>query len=290
MVWAYLGPREKQPLFPIYFWNSLPVEQTYVTKAYQECNYLQGLEGECDSSHLSFLHRSFDRDGRENLSAQDQAPAYQTEDTDFGVRLIALRKAGTGQTYVRVSSFVMPVGCWVPARNKEVHLYVPIDDTHSWRFDFGFVTGRPVNAGDVSRREEIDAATYRKHRNQANRYLIDREMQRNVNYTGMPAFLSHDSMATESMGGIYDRRREHLGASDTAVIAVRRRLLEAAKALAAGQEPPHIVTDPAQNDFGHVDTIAQVIDGSDWRAAFPHLRSGTAGESQETVAAAGTGR
>jgi len=166
---------------------------------------------------------------------------------------------------------------------------VPIDDTHSWRFDFGFVTGRPVNNSDVSRREEIDAATYHKHRNRANHYLIDREMQRNVNYTGMPAFLSHDSMATESMGGIYDRRREHLGSSDTAVIAVRRRLLEAAKALAAGQEPPHIVTDPAQNDFGHVDTIAQVIDGSDWRVAFPHLRSGTAAESQETVAA-GTGR
>ena len=35
----------------------------------------------------------------------------------------------------------------------------------------------------------------------------------------------------ESMGPIYDRTREHLGASDTAIIQVRRRWLRAARAL-----------------------------------------------------------
>jgi len=63
IVFAYLGPRESMPLFPEFEWSQVAKEQTYVTKALQECNYLQGLEGECDSSHLSFLHRTFSVDG-----------------------------------------------------------------------------------------------------------------------------------------------------------------------------------------------------------------------------------
>ena len=54
VIYAYLGPRDKMPLFPNYEWTQVPLDQTYVTKCLLECNYLQGLEGECDSSHLSF--------------------------------------------------------------------------------------------------------------------------------------------------------------------------------------------------------------------------------------------
>ena len=90
-----------------------------------ECNYLQGLEGESDSSHLSFLHRVFAASGRRRLSALESRRGYETEKTDFGVRLIATRIAGHDSEYVRVSSFVMPITCWVPARNRETHIYVP---------------------------------------------------------------------------------------------------------------------------------------------------------------------
>jgi len=40
------------------------------------------------------------------------------------------------------------------------------------------------------------------------------------------------------MGPIYDRGREHLGSSDTAIVAARRRLLKAARELEQGIEPP----------------------------------------------------
>ena len=43
----------------------------------------------------------------------------------------------------------------------------------------------------------------------------------------------------EGMGPIYERWSEHLGASDAAVIALRRRLLEAVKALAETGEVPY---------------------------------------------------
>ena len=44
-------------------------------------------------------------------------------------------------------------------------------------------------------------------------------------------------MVTESAGAITDRTREHLGTSDKAVIAFRRRLIEAARRLEQGLEP-----------------------------------------------------
>ena len=41
----------------------------------------------------------------------------------------------------------------------------------------------------------------------------------------------------EGMGAIVNRTKEHLGTSDTAIIGMRRQLLNGAKALMNGQEP-----------------------------------------------------
>jgi nitrite reductase/ring-hydroxylating ferredoxin subunit len=278
MVFAYMGPAEKKPLFPNYPWTAAPLDHTYVTKSLLECNWLQGLEGECDSAHLNFLHRWFRLDN-EPVRYQDEqmrygaVPKYETEETDFGVRLIALRKLDSGETYVRVSSFVMPVSCWISAFvGKEVHIYVPIDDTHTWRYDLGFRFDRPVLPEEVVRREAI-GPDFRKVRNSGNRYLQDREMQKEVNFTGLADFLTQDGCATETMGPRFDRGKEHLGTSDQAVIVVRGFPLNAVKSFQeAGQEPPHLVTNPAFNNFLHVDTIAETIPaGRDWRRHFTHL-------------------
>jgi len=281
MIFAYLGPKDKMPLFPNYEWANVSVENTYVTKSYQSCNYLQGVEGECDSSHLSFLHRTFSRDGEQVLYQTDGAPTYETEEADFGMRLIAHRNAGPGKTYVRVSAQIMPVGVAVPVGSPdangnldgfEVHFYTPVDDTHSWRFDFGFKRARKVTDADVHRRKVIGPG-YRRIPNKDNHYLQDREMQRKVNFTGMEDFLSHDSCATESMGELFDRSREHLGLSDKGVIAVRRYMLDVIKDFQDGKEPPHIVRDPELNDFMHAESSYKVFEGdpSGWRSQFPNL-------------------
>src|SRR5207244_8612077 len=77
-----------------------------------------------------------------------------------------------------------------------------------------------------------------KIRNIHNHYLQDREEQKSETFTGMGKhFLIHDSCATESMGTIVDRSKEHLGTSDIAVIAIRKFLLQCVKALDRGQEP-----------------------------------------------------
>ena len=277
VIYAYLGPLEQMPLFSHYEWTQVPLEHTYVTKCLLECNYLQGLEGECDSSHLSFLHRAFTNERNQPLYKSDTAPAYETEETDFGVRLIATRK-NNDQQYVRFSAFVMPVYGCVPAgrptnelEGYEIHTYVPADDTHCWRYDIGFRRDRAVREEEVHRHKQINP-DYTRIRNLRNNYLQDRGMQKNVNFTGIEDFLNHDACATESMGAIFDRSQEHLGVSDKAVIAVRRFLLNSVKELQSGKPPPHLVQDAKRNWFPHVDCFACLLPPDvSWREQFDYL-------------------
>jgi len=284
VIYAYLGPRDKMPLFPEYEWIQVPLNQTYVTKALLECNYLQGLEGECDSSHLSLLHQTFTPGVARAIWRLDPAPVYETEETDFGVRLVATRQAGSGQQDVRLSSFVMPVFGCVPAGRPpgeldgyEIHMYVPFDDTRAWRYDMGFRRNRAVTEEEVHRRKQI-GPDYVRIRNARNHYLQDREMQKTVTYTGIEDFLNHDAVATESMGPIFDRSKEHLAVSDKAVIALRKYLLGAVKTVQDGKEAPHMVRDQKQNRFPHVDCFAELMPADiHWRQQFDYLTA-TAGK------------
>jgi phthalate 4,5-dioxygenase len=277
IIYAYLGPRARMPLFPDYEWTQVPLENTYVTKCLLECNYLQGLEGECDSSHLSFLHRAFTNERNQPLYKSDTSPFYETEDTDFGVRLIATRNT-ENQHYVRFSAFVMPVYGCVPAgrptnelEGYEIHTYVPADDTHCWRYDIGFRRDRAVRDEEVHRRKQINP-DFTKVRNARNNYLQDRKMQKSVNFTGIEDFLNHDACATESMGAIFDRSKEHLGVSDKAVIAVRRFLLTALKDLQEGKELPHLARKTEMNWFPHIDCFAHLLPRDmPWRQQFNYL-------------------
>jgi LigXa C-terminal domain like len=74
--------------------------------------------------------------------------------------------------------------------------------------------------------------------------MIDRDMQRSVNFTGINGIHLQDQAITESMGPIYPRVQEHLGTSDRMVILTRRRTIAAAKALAEKGEVPVCVDNP----------------------------------------------
>jgi phenylpropionate dioxygenase-like ring-hydroxylating dioxygenase large terminal subunit len=272
IVFAYMGPPAEKPIFPNYAWATCPTSHTYVTKTLQECNYLQGLEGECDSAHLSYLHRALRGPAAERPLFTSRKPSYDYERTDFGVRLVATRITPEDEVYVRLSSFVMPVCCWVPARNKEAHFHVPADDTHSWRYDLGFVD-HPVTPKDVGddRRQYIGPG-YVKTQTMANHYLQDRALQKVDSFTGMKGFLAQDSCVTETMGPRFDRSVEYLGLSDKGIVAVRNLLLKTVRDLEKGVEPPHLVRDEAKNAFGHIDTgDALMPAGNTWRDAFPHV-------------------
>jgi len=274
IVWAYMGAPDKKPLLPNYEWMTLAPANLYVTKSIQDCSWLQGLEGECDSSHLSFLHKSFTGDrprggGDGDLYAADSAPQLEGIEMDYGIRMLSCRKIGPDSVYLRVSNIVMPCHGFIPTGgikgNPEgytIHSHVPIDDTHSMRYNIHFRRNRPIEPDERQHDEDI-GPDFIKIRNLQNNYLQDREKQKHENFTGMgPIFLNHDACATETMGPIYDRSREHLGVSDMTVIAVRKFLLNAARAVAAGKEPPHVIRSVEQADVRHVACIATKIPAS----------------------------
>src|SRR5919198_3690338 len=95
VLWAYLGPPADVPSAPELEWTHVPENQRYVSKRIQRCNFLQNVEGEVDSSHVSFLHSKGSapdaagiRDLRSTLPdymARDRAPRFFVLPTDYGL-------------------------------------------------------------------------------------------------------------------------------------------------------------------------------------------------------------
>jgi hypothetical protein len=81
-------------------------------------------------------------------------------------------------------------------------------------------------------------------RNKDNDYLIDRALQKSrKSYTGMKGLGTQDCAIQESMGPIADRSKEHLLASDSAIVKIRRLLRQTLADHAAGKPLPGM--DPA---------------------------------------------
>lgn len=256
LVWAYMGPRESPPPLPDLEANNLPEGEYAVGAIQRECNYLQGLEGDIDTSHFGFLHfGAADADTApagtfQYYALKDRAPRYQVVDTDYGSMYSAFRPADAGNLYHRIALFLFPFWTMIPTgvlgHQVVARGWVPMDDEHTMFFSLtprvrGFERGTQPgmelhpNASDwFGRFRMVSDAT--------NDYRIDREWQRNGDdYTGIAGIHTQDQAITESMGAIYDRTTEHLGTSDAMVIRTRRRLLEAARALADhGTVPPGV--------------------------------------------------
>ena len=274
IVFTYMGPRDKMPLFPEYEWATLDQDKTHVVKSFLDCNYLQGLEGDFDSSHTTFLHcnnlKDFSRLNR------DGAPELDAEETTYGMRAISIRKLAGDKNYVRISPFILPAFAIVPgpatakfeeADARNFRFWIPIDDTRTW---FYILTMRdtPFSSEEKKAARSWVDSEYRRLRNAGNNYLQDREYQRTVSYSGIKAVIpaEQDGCATESMGAIYDRSKEHLGYSDKTIIALRRLLLKALKDVQEGKDPPHIIRSLASNDFSRLRAWKGLVsEGESWR-------------------------
>ena len=56
VVWVYMGARAEAPPLPAFEILDLPEDEIRVSFIQRDCNYLQALEGEIDTSHFGFLH------------------------------------------------------------------------------------------------------------------------------------------------------------------------------------------------------------------------------------------
>ena len=82
VIWAYMGPVEKVPPLPKFEWTQVPENYRYLSKMWQECNWLQALEGAIDNAHAGFLHRALtDKTTRAGLRGyweNSQAPRWMS--------------------------------------------------------------------------------------------------------------------------------------------------------------------------------------------------------------------
>jgi hypothetical protein len=270
-----MGPREKMPPFREFNWMKMPLDHVAIVKVYEEANFMQGLEGSIDTSHVGFLHRAYERGMWGQVvgaTVSDTRPRVEIEPTTYGFRYGAVRQNEVGGQNVRVTPFAMPFYTAVPASPGETvlfHAYVPRDDTSNWAYDIRYRVEGPIDMDEHNQRlRTVELQPdFRKPRTYANKHLQDREAMRTKNFTGIPGIKNQDYAAVESMGPIVDRSREHLGASDAAVMTMRRLMLRWAQAVMEGQDPPGLdATIPSELILSHDEDIPADVS---WRAALP---------------------
>jgi phthalate 4,5-dioxygenase len=277
VVWVYMGPVSAEPPFPGLEYGSLPEGHVFAARWLQRTNWSQGLEGEIDSSHISWLHRDFDRENTRQKStgaqlSDDAAPLIELRQTDYGM-VYGARRDHEGQYLWRVTQFLLPMFSLIPRGPGEFvsgggRAWVPIDDNNTTVFTFGYRIDGPigedelngyyrsgalfpprVTRGTFQTRDGAVIDTWLPVAAKENDYQIDRDMQRSVNFSGIFGVHDQDRALAENSRnvgagdpGIADRSAEHLVSSDRAVVAARRILINQADRLAEGDEPvtPHL--------------------------------------------------
>lgn len=282
IVFAYMGPGDPPP-FPNFDCFRAPDTHVFAFKGLWACNWLQALEVGIDPAHASFLHRFLeDEDPSEAYGKQfrDKAanteipmtqllrdyprPDITVEDTDYGLRLIALRHLDDGRTHVRVTNQIFPEAISIPMSREMIitQWHVPVDDHSCYWYAMFTSFGAPVNKElmRAQRLKEHRLPDYAPLKGKANNYGYDPDEQARATYTGMGLDINvHDQWAVESPGPIFDRTREHLGKTDVGIIRYRRMLRAAIDDLREGRAdalPMQGACDPARI-FGPIsnDTI-----------------------------------
>ena len=264
VIWTYMGPKEHMPPLPEYEWTQVADNQRYLSKRWQQSNYLQAMEGGIDSSHVSFLHSGdISRDplhkGTEGAKyARSTNTTFDIHESTGGLMIGARRKAEPGFHYWRVTQWMMPWYTLIPPYKGNAlngHAWVPMDDENCMAWTMTFHPTRPLSDDEVSamdaghgvHAELIPDGSYRPVANMDNDYLMDREAQRQkVFYSGIKGIAIQDASLQESMGPIADRSKENLVSTDNAIIMARMRLRKAARGLEKGNEPAGIAPETHQ--------------------------------------------
>jgi phthalate 4,5-dioxygenase len=262
VVMAYLGPPAKKPPLPDLEWLNVPADHVYVSKRYQDCHWLQGMEGDIDSSHLGFLHgieamkkaTEHDMAASRDLVAQGTHPKIEIVQRPAGIVQGARRDADAAHHYWRIGAWMMPGYTVLPAFPGDAalggHAWVPVDDAKVWAFGVSWHPKRPLTQQELAWFHEgtptgihstMIPGTFIAKRNKSNNYADPDAPPAKQPWQRITIFQDQDTAITESMGWDFDRTREHLGTTDIVIVQARRRLMAAARALAEGVEP---ATDP----------------------------------------------
>ena len=309
LIWVYMGEREQAPPLPALEPLLLPEGETRVFMVMRNCNYMQALEGDIDTSHFSFLHAGgvdlaqVDPEEMARLNLVDPRPQYEVADTDWGTMYGAYRPANDSQTYWRVAHFLFPFWTMPPDGDFEYHLvsraWVPMDDEHTMFVHISWTgnkqglrtdkNGDPL-PGIAMGNEFLPNTTdwygrWRLKASAENDYLLDRDAQRTGgNFSGITGIHLQDQAVTESMGGITDHTWEHLMPSDHMISQTRKRLVRAARAYKKDGTLPPGIDDP---EVGLRARAGDYIAGNnvDWRQAYNDVMRASVDPTGRLIAA-----
>ena len=114
IIWAYMGDADSLlPPLPALGWAAASIERKTTLRYIRNCNWLQAMEGDFDSSHLGFLHSRLDEpeasagDALRPIVVADQRPVLEVEDTPVGVMYGAARDSG-GASAMAGQPFQLP--------------------------------------------------------------------------------------------------------------------------------------------------------------------------------------
>jgi len=234
LLFAYLGPIETMPEFPVY--DTLEIDgQTLVPyRADYRCNWLQVLDAILDPIHTSFLHSRVSRaQFSEGLGEIGELLFYEREMSFLGANV---RRVGE-HVWVRVNELVLPnytqAGAAFSADGTRPIYYgrtafsrwvVPIDDENTTAFAWAIFGERadPEAYNTPEGPELIEQGE-----------LMDRSYEQRQRFPG-------DAEAVEGMGRIADQKLEHLVTSDKGIIQYRKRLRGLCRDLESGTEPARV--------------------------------------------------
>ncbi len=295
LVYVYMGESQSAPppLPQIEATVAQPNDKN-IALIHRECNWLQALEGDVDTSHLAFLHAGcvdaerMDPNDTHTYLVKNKSPEIGVSKTPYGTMYAASREAMEGFDHHRFAHFIFPFWVVYPSdrfeRNMSANAWVPIDDENTMIFNvdtqraggrqkqMSYADGTPV-AGLARPMEYLPQTNdwmgrWRPVRNWSNDYLIDRDMQqRGESFSGVPGIPLQDQMVQESMGVIVDRTLEHLGSSDRMVMITRKALLDAVRDYSEKGILPRVLNEPglAKQATGGDMLVAK---GVDWLEAY----------------------
>jgi phenylpropionate dioxygenase-like ring-hydroxylating dioxygenase large terminal subunit len=266
IIWAYMGLAKELPSVPDFEFLRVAAGNQNYRLFYQQCNYLQALEGGIDPTHVMWLHSPYDLSDEEMAKQQPDQQRLANKagtktpldieivDTPGGFTYGAKRSLGNGNSLWRVNQFIMPFYTMPPGGDvKQARAYVPVDDENcvKWQVKY-YPSDSAKEATDEKPLAPFAGEAYepptnavpfghiRPQARRSNDYMIDWETHKARRF-GVAGVNLQDVCITENEGPtpILDRTKEHLSAGDLSTIKARLMLLDAARAFRErGQMPP----------------------------------------------------
>ena len=230
IVFAYMGPPERQPAFPVYDCFNRPGYRLIPgQKYYYPCNWLQIMENTMDPAHTAFLHTIVS--GAVFTNEFGVLPELDFAETPIGMIYIATRRVGDN-VWARMVEAVLPnlqqvAPIWEDGRREHPfsgpfmsRWIVPVDDSNTMFVEFRH----------VSETEGVTPAWW---------------ADRNIMLPGQLAADSYeagqrhpaDYEAQVSQRPIAIHGLEHLGATDRGVTMFRNQIRRGVRAVQAGDDP-----------------------------------------------------